>query len=134
MRLTASLLLMIGFVFVVEAQDDKGAAKFAGTWTVVERNGKKPDNRKWVLKDGKIVDHRGEKTRDGKYKIDSAKKTIDLIGEKSAFAGIYEWVEDGKKLKICGAEVPDGKKADDVRPKEIMAKKGVILFVLEKAK
>ena len=134
MKFTASLFLLIGFVFVTQAQDDKAAAKFNGTWTVVERNGKKPDNRKWVLKDGKITDFRGEKSKDGKYKIDTAKKAIDLIGETAHVAGIYELSADGKKLTVCGSEVPDGKKPGDVRPKQIEMKKGQIVWVLEKAK
>jgi hypothetical protein len=135
MRLTAALLGAFSIVMIANAQDDVGkkeAAKFAGTWTVLERNEKKVEKRKWILKDGKIIDQRGEKSRDGKYEIDVAKKHIDLVGEKAVFVGIYEWIDGGKKLKICGAEVPDGKKKEDVRPKEIALKKGVIVFVLEK--
>jgi hypothetical protein len=49
------------------------------------------ENRKWVLKDGKIIDHRGEKSRDGKYHVDAAKKHIDLVGGirfRSSWAGV----------------------------------------------
>jgi hypothetical protein len=135
MRLTAALLGAFSIVLIATAQDDAGkkeTAKFTGTWTVLERNEKKVEKRKWILKDGKIIDQRGEKARDGKYVIDAAKKHIDLVGEKATFVGIYEWIDAGKKLKICGAEVPEGTKKEDVRPKEIALKKGVIVFVLEK--
>ena len=125
--------MMIAFTLVADAQGDK-AGKLDGTWNVVARNDKKPENRTWTFKDGKIVDKRGDKTRDCKVKLDTAKKHIDLIGEVAAVAGIYELSKDGKKLTICGAEIPDGKKADDVRPTKIEEKKGQVVWVLEKAK
>ena len=134
MRIAATFVLMIAFTLVADAQGDKAAAKFNGTWTVVSRNDKKPDNRTWTFKDGKITDKRGDKATDGKVKIDAAKKHIDLIGDTAAVAGIYEFSEGGKKLTICGADVPEGKKAEDVRPTKIEARKGVIVWVLEKAK
>ena len=138
MRSRALLLVASCLLLAADAKDDaktkQEVEKFAGTWTVVTRNDKKPTDRKWVLTGDKITDHRGDKSQDGKFKIDPAKKHIDLVGKDVTFVGIYEFSDGDKKLKVCGAQVPAGKDKEEVRPKELTLKKGWILFQLERAK
>ena len=133
--LAATVLVIAADAKVDDAKTKEEVAKFTGTWVMVERNDKKPADRKWVFKDDKITDRVGEKSREGTFRVDPAKKHLDfLVGKDVKFVGIYEFSDGNKKLKLCGAEVPADKDKEAVRPKEFALKKGQILYVLERAK
>ena len=111
------------------------AEKFAGTWLMRERNGQKPEGRKWVFTTEMIVDWNGTISREGTFKVDPEKKHLDfLVDEKVKFAGIYEFTDGNQKLKFCGAEVPPGKDKEERRPTEFKLQKGWVLYLLERAK
>src|SRR5262249_43088826 len=127
------LLLTVAIVLAVVAQakpDTKKEDKdlIQGNWTFVsgEKDGEQPPdeikNMKLTLKEGKLTAMIRDENKEGKYKIDPAKKpkeitvTINENGQEIELNGINEL--DGDSLKFCFPANPDG-----ARPKEFSGAK-----------
>lgn len=119
------ILIVIGLVgFPAWSQDDD-AAKLQGAWTLValETGGKPlPDEPvkavklRMTFKDGKVTTQSGGESKEGAYKLDSAKKPkeIDVTFGTKTSKGIYQL--DGDTLKLCVS--------DSERPTEFTTKPG----------
>jgi uncharacterized protein (TIGR03067 family) len=119
-----------------QEKDDKNALQ--GTWVVqsAEEAGQAQaelDKARFTFKDDKL----SIKLKDEKdpteltYKLDAAKKAIDIIpvNEKAAVGeGIYE--VSGDTLKLCVADVGVAKRPGEMKAKD----KGVTLLTLKKEK
>lgn len=130
--------LSTGAVFALMAVATYGqgdADALDGIWDLLKRNDVKVEHRQWTFAKGTITDRTPQKTREGTYRIDFGAKAIDFLeGDKPVLAGIFEFGSDRRTLKICGAEVPEGKSADDVRPRTLTLEKRRILYELARTK
>jgi uncharacterized protein (TIGR03067 family) len=120
-RTTAAMVLAIAICAAkaADGQEDKNKVNIEGAWkiTTVSLNGKdQPDfkDRSIVLtflKDGKLTTDDSGKKEEGKYKIDAAKKPMEIdlakgTGPKDDAKGIFSI--DGDTLKIAIAAPGDG--------------------------
>lgn len=122
------------------AEDKKpDADRFVGVWKFAKARGDGEDAPPHIMadlrlvfdKDGKmkLLNSKGEEA--GEYKLDPAKKQIDLMlvkgDKKDAVAGIYKL--EGQRMTLCFTE----KNKDGKRPTEFKAEKGSGQVVFELA-
>jgi uncharacterized protein (TIGR03067 family) len=140
------LLLVVAVGLALVAADKPDSKKedkdlILGNWSFAsgERNGEQPPDEiqsmKLTFKEDKLTALIRDETKEGKYKLDPAKKpkeikvTITENGNEKELHGIYEL--DGDNLKLCFPSEDGG----DL-PKEFTGKQGSnqMLMVFKRAK
>lgn len=97
--------------------------KLAGKWTIEsimdEGKAKDTENGVMVFTKGKVTFTAGNRTKEGTYQLDPAKKPkwFDLTIDGRTYVGIYEL--DGDTLRICTNEKLDGE-----RPTRFVSERG----------
>ena len=138
MRMKMVVLLAVVFAsagVVAGGDAKKDQKKFAGTWSVVSATkGGKPapadeiKEIRFTFSGDKMTFRMGDKSKDGTYTIDPAKKPaqIDVTADGMSHPGIYQF--EGDTLKLCVGH--------DERPAEFKSAEGskTMLITLKREK